>query len=240
MDLQIIEKFWEVFDKIPVHAQAIIITILFVIVLLTSKGGLQLIQKIAGTHIKKRTKLKETDLRKHDLFSNYPHFLQMAKMMTFENSAKTFVFRTIITQKLMAVKEVMFAFISQNHVNHYDTREFNRQLKLIVQRIIDTYNATILHDFQSKFGEIKGRKIFDIVMNAETPERRGFNIWHKTQVKEVFKVTDYLCDAEFLDNNLERIHLFMYEINRAMYFALMETKPFYNQFNGELNALILE
>ncbi len=234
-----IDRIIEIFSQVSPVVQIFMILAGVFIFVLTSKGGLSYFQNIRKTHLTKKNKsTNKNDLLKHDFFINYYDYLRKIDLIIFTNDEtglKSDIFKTIIDCKLRAINKGVVEFVKSNIYSNCDSRSLNQYLKKIIYKISEDYNDAIKHSFDRKF--IESDKIFELVMNSDSETRKGFNIWHSDKVRDIMKMIDYSTSSEFF-NNIEVMQLFLYEVNRAMYYALMETKPFYEQYNGDLLRLL--
>jgi hypothetical protein len=118
--------------------------------------------------------------------------------------------------------------------------KFENAIFALISEIVDEYNLNIKKDFQEYFGESKGEKIYDLIMDKQPTKESpsiGFNGWHATTITCIEKSISNHCEV-FYPNNIERMSMILDEFKTAIFAAHAHLFKTFRNFNGELDYLL--
>jgi len=172
--------------------------------------------------------IKKLILKEHKLFQEETYLMYRISLINLDNHKKTEVFKDLLIMKYKSI--ISFSKILIHTKDIYDLS--NKQLYAIIinnmVEIVDDYNSKI----KLKYGE----QIYELIMNH--PEK-GFNIVHQKTVEFIKNALDETLDSQHVKyTNADKIDFLFDLYYIAMKLAISDIEKVYNNFNGELFALL--
>jgi hypothetical protein len=169
----------------------------------------------------------------HDLFYQKDLFLVQIKRVRFTSKAKTSLFRILLEEKVKAVIEVSHTELKK----HYKTLRnahpsvVAAELFLIVDRIIETYEAEIKRRYISLYGEHTGMKLYEFIY------LNNFKPYHDENVKGIERKINRL-PLSLSKSFDDVIRTFLSKLQDATDDAVLDCEEIFSNGNGSIDAII--
>lgn len=176
------------------------------------------------------------DLEFHDLFIEIDFWLDYKiGTMSFGSPHRNFIFRTLLSERMRAVRKHAATPLSNGRMNSMPPGEFRGMVMDVVTAAESEYTGKVLERYVAAYGEVVGKKVYDLVV--EHPEK-GFLRFHRPAVTYTKRLIDKYSTSSVFRSNVER-----YKTILTAYYATLDTtfvdvEDVYYGFNGDLDTIV--
>lgn len=184
--------------------------------------------------------ITQTNLFEKELFSKSEYLINYTiKRLGFEHGNRSWIYEVIMKNKIESVIENTKHFLEENTLEEISPAKFEGLIFALISEIVKTYNEKTKNDFCKYYGENKGEKIFDMVMDKQPTKESpsmGFNVWFAPVITYMEKSVKDHCDS-YYPNNIERMDAILDQFKCAISAAHTHLFKTFGNFNGELEIL---
>ena len=224
--------------------------ILVAIIGATATISAAIVTIIFRTSEKKRRKAEEEEMHspitqiklfEKELFSKADYWVNYTiKRLGFEQGDRNWIYETIMKNEIEVVSSMTKEFLEEYDLMDLSQIKFENLIFSLISEFIEIYNEKIKKDFCDHFGQNKGERIFNLVMDkqpSKESQSMGFNVWHSATITYMEKSIKDHCSA-YYPNNVERMEMVIDEFKCGIGAAHTHLFKTFGNFNGELDYLL--
>lgn len=171
------------------------------------------------------------NVRAHYLFNDYKYYIFTAKQIRFKCENKTWAFHTIIEIKFNALIFELMSWLKANKrvYRKWDKLKFSDEFSQLLARARKRFEAQIRDKYILRFGNEKGRKFYNIIMEGE----QGFRAFHYRN----FSIMDSFLSNIFIYerlSNTKLIYKFLGIIDTILAITSDDLYVTFKSLNGQL------